>query len=82
MSILDAKSAPEGVVVDDPSEHIMSIEDKDNIYLLEEGFVLGLVAESIFISLLVSMLYCFWKSMRSRINKQYDEVSSDGNSRV
>ena len=54
----------------------------DDIYLLEEGFVFGIVIESIFILMLVSLLYCIYRLSQSKINKQYDEMSSDDNSRV
>lgn len=85
---LNAKSAPEGFVVQDPSEnefihqHKHKHKHKDNLYILEEGFVMGLIAESGFVLLLVSLLYCIYRSSQPKINKQYDEISSDESSRV
>ena len=50
-------------------------------YLLEEGFLIGILTELLFVLLLVSMLYCIYASKQS--NKvQYDKVSTDENLNV
>ena len=81
----DAKSAPGGMVDDIDSNTHNGFRNKgfqNNNYLLGEGFLIGIVTEMIFVLILVSLLYCVYKSSQSNKMQYIHGISYDENSKV